>query len=117
MPKVLTFQVEGKLIHKFEVQQISETFAKQSIVVRIDHDQYPQEVKLDVVGSAKNYLERLNVGAEVTCQCELTGRAYQRKSDGETDWFTSVKCFGIANAGAGADYQFPKIQEEKDVPF
>lgn len=115
MPKVVTFEIVGTLIHKFDVQQITETFSKRDIVVRVDHEQYPQEVKLTCVGPAKSAVEHVPIGVDVVCHCELTGRSYQKKTDGSTDWFTSVKCFVINQTGSGLSPT--KQQEIEDVPF
>lgn len=117
MPRVQTFQVDGTLVHKFDVQQITDTFSKRAIIVRIEHDQYPQEVKLECVGPAKNYLDNIPVGRPVTCECELTGRSYVKKTDGTTDWFTSVKCFAILEAGSGPAPKQTTKEPVNDLPF
>lgn len=115
MPRVQTFTVEGKLVHKFEVQQITETFSKRSIVVCIEHEQYPQEVKMDCVGGAKSHVDAIEIGSYVHCECELTGKSYVRKNDGEKDWFTAVKCFHLWVPAPGSR---PNEQGEvEDVPF
>ena len=120
MPRVQTFTVEGTLVHKFDVEQITETFSKRPIVVRIEHDKYPQEVKLELVGAAKDLISTLNIGTTVSCTCELTGRSYTKRTDGSTDWFTSVKCFDVQGIGPNS---LPKqdgttVQQEiEDVPF
>lgn len=120
MPRVQTFTVEGTLVHKFDVEQITDTFSKRPIVVRIEHDKYPQEVKLELVGAAKDLIDPLNIGTTVSCTCELTGRAYTRRNDGQQDWFTSVKCFDVQGIGPNT---LPKQdgtnvqQETNDVPF
>jgi hypothetical protein len=118
MPRVQTFIVEGTLIKKFDVEQITETFSKRSIVVRIEHEKYPQEVKLECVGASKDLIEPLNIGTTVRCTCELTGRSYTRKTDGSTDWFTSVRCFDLQGVGANTlPSNKTNTSEVKDVPF
>lgn len=114
MPQMQTFTVTGTLIHKGEVEQITETFSKRPVVVRIEHDKYPQEVKIELVGAAKQHADNLQVGSTVKVSCELTGRAYTRKSDGLQDWFTSVKGFDIFGAGAVETVNVGGIE---DVPF
>ena len=116
MPKTTTFQVDGTLIHKFDVEQISETFSKRAIIVRVEHDQYPQEVKLEVVGPARNFVDNIPTGAAVVCHCELTGRSYTRKRDGKQDWFTSVKCYTIAQGGSGG-VKPAQVEVPDGLPF
>ena len=121
MPQTTVFEVRGKLIHMFEVQQITDTFSKRAVVIRVPHDKYPQEVKIECVGNAKNDVDSIPRDTYVIASCELTGKAYTRKNDGQTDWFTSVKCFSIqpdASKAKGTDaVQTIMVEDIKDVPF
>lgn len=99
----------GTIIHKFDREQVTDTFAKQAIVIKTD-GQYPQEVKVDVTGKALDHIP--DVGTVVTAHIDLKGRGYERKDGTGKDWWTSVNCWRIETGVTTAQEATPQ-----DAPF
>jgi|688.fasta_scaffold893890_3 hypothetical protein len=85
----------GTLLEKGEVNQYSDKFSKQEIVVEVNSGKYPDYIKLEAVNNDIKQLENVKTLDEVDVEAYLTGRKYQDKKTGETRYMTSVRLKSI----------------------
>ena len=71
-------QLTGRIIEISEVMQITESFKKCELVIKTD-EQYPQEIKFDLVNKNVELRNALQVGQDVIVSFNLRGSSYQGK--------------------------------------
>lgn len=126
----MSYELEGTLLKKFDTQQVSNTFQKREFVVETQ-EQYPQQVKLELVQDKCSLLDSYNEGDQIKVHFGLSGREWNGK------YFTNLKAWKLEKAGAGVAVNntgnttgtgfdnFPPPSEEKanenpfsdDLPF
>ena len=123
-----TYEAVGTIRAIMDTQQISDTFKKREFAIEIPDGNYPQTVKFQVVQDKTAMLDNYQVGQQVKVFFNLRGREYQRKSDGQTDYWLNLDCWRMEKAeggsGEGTDYsQIPPAGGDQgkddfdDVPF
>lgn len=109
-------ELKGTIIEVFPVQQISDKFSKQSFVLKVDDEQYTQEILLEVP-QAKLDLTQVK-GKKATVYINIKGRRYEKNND--IKWFNSIEAWKIVTAVAPQDAPQPELPEdegENDLPF
>jgi uncharacterized radical SAM superfamily protein len=73
------FKLEGAIISKLPMKQVSEKFRIQEFILRVGQpeDKYPQEVKFQLVNDKIDLLDFIQVNDTVELVYELRGRAYK----------------------------------------
>ena len=115
-------ELTGKLVIKYDIQQISEKFKKREFVIKTD-DKYPQFITLQLVNDKCGLIDPVSVGDDITVQININGREYQK--DGQTRYFNSIEAWKIEAKRVESNTYVPQPQpdlpvsdEEKDeLPF
>jgi hypothetical protein len=117
--------VEGKLLKKFETEQVSATFKKREFVIETE-GQYPQPVKFDLTQDRCVILDNYQEGQRVKVSFNLRGREWNGK------YFTDLNAWRLELAGGATQpaatqgTQPPKqndvieveaVEEKDDLPF
>lgn len=116
-------EVTGKLHKLFEMQQVTERFAKREFVLALD-GKYPQFVLFQLTGKRTGDLDAFREGDEVLVEFALRGREWTSRQ-GEVKFFNSLDVLKLQAAGGGArdedrDYVPsgpPPGFDDEDVPF
>ena len=87
--------IEGKLLKKFETEQVSATFKKREFVLETE-GQYPQPVKFDLTQDRCVLLDNYQEGERIKVSFDLRGREWNGK------YFTDLSAWRLERAGAGA---------------
>lgn len=61
-------------------------WSSQTIVLHVEDGKYPKDVAIDVSG---DNCGKLDIGAEVTVQCDVSSREYNGK------WYTTVRAWKV----------------------
>lgn len=72
----MNVEVSGKIKEIFEEQTFNSGFKKKEFVVTT-HEQYPQDLKLELIQDKTDLLNGLDKGDEVKAQVNLRGNEYQ----------------------------------------
>lgn len=120
-------EITGKLIVKFDTQQITEKFKKREFVVEYaENPEYPELLKFELVQDKCEVLDAYQVGDSITVAYNLRGRKYTK--DGNDMYFNSLQAWKLSKAGgepvaptsSGEPAWLNKSTEggdESDLPF
>jgi single-strand DNA-binding protein len=104
--------IQGKIKVIFDEQKFDSGFTKREFVVTTQ-EQYPQDIKLDLVKDKTSLLNGLSVGSDVTVHFNLRGNEYQNK------YFVTLQAWKIeAGVVEPKAYDPDNLHETKsDLPF
>lgn len=117
--------VEGKIVEKYDTQNIKETFKKREFVLEYaENPQYPEFVKFELIQSNCEQLDSVNVGDEVTVNFNLKGRKWTDPK-GEIKYFNSLQAWRIDKKSGEMQETPPPTQDwakedfsqDDDLPF
>ncbi|WP_258104822.1 DUF3127 domain-containing protein [Marinoscillum sp. MHG1-6] len=92
--------IEGKLIEKFETQNVTESFKKREFVVEYaDNPQYPEFLKFELIQNNCQQLDSFNVGDKINVNFNLKGRKWTNQK-GETNYFNSLQAWRLEKTGS-----------------
>lgn len=123
----MSLQITGKLIEKYDVQQVSEKFKKREFVIEISEDvngqTYTNPAKLQLVQNKCDIIDRFNIGDSVTVSFNVKGNKWER--DGKVNYITNLDCWRIEAAqgsGSAAPHNASQtnnsqIADTSDMPF
>ncbi len=87
--------VEGKLLEKFDTQEIKETFKKREFVLEYaENPQYPEFLKFELIQTNCEQLDAINEGDVITVNFNLKGRKWTDPK-GVTKYFNSLQAWRI----------------------
>jgi hypothetical protein len=130
--------IKGKLIEKFEVQNVSEKFKKREFVLEYveNNPQYPEFIKFELTQDRVNIVDPFQVGDMIDVAFNLRGRSWVNQQ-GVKNYFNSLQAWRITPAGSEmttnqqaapaqsynqqqASYSAPALspaQQDDDLPF
>ncbi len=129
----MSFEIQGKLYKKFDIQQVTDTFKKREFVIELD-GQYPQYIQFQLTQDRCGVLDPYNEAQTIKVFFDLRGREW-KSPQGEFKYFNSLNAWKIeaavdpnAQAAApvsppAADGGFPQAADEQkfddndDLPF
>lgn len=92
----MSFEVEGKLHKKYDVEKKSGTFQTREFVLLVEAGQYPNYIKFQLVQDRVDIIDSLEEGTPVKVYFDLRGREWQGK------YFTNLQAWRVEAAGATA---------------
>lgn len=123
----MSFEVEGKLIKKYETENKSGSFQAREFVIEVASGNYPQFVKFQLVQDRCALIDDIAEGEQMKVHFDLRGREWQGK------YFTNLNAWRIEKATGstaapvgGGDDSFPSANDEPaqsnggsddDLPF
>lgn len=119
----MSFEVEGKLHKKFEVENKTSSFQAREFVIEVPDGNYPQFVKFQLVQDRCALIDGMNEGETIKVHFDLRGREWQGK------YFTNLNAWKVekatettsAPAAPAAVGSFPTAADEPaaddDLPF
>ncbi|MEY2932812.1 MAG: hypothetical protein RL033_3561 [Pseudomonadota bacterium] len=118
----MALQVSGKLHKLFEMQQVTERFAKREFVLALD-GKYPQFVLFQLTGKRTGDLDAFREGDAVNVEFALRGREWTSRQ-GEVKFFNSLDVLKLEAAGGARDDDRDYVPsgpppgfDDEDVPF
>lgn len=103
------FFIEGKLLKKYDTQQVTATFSKREMVVEVPGT-YVQYVKFDLKQARCAELDNFQEGEQVKVHFNIEGREWQGK------YFTNLAAWRLEKVGtaqaAPASNDFPTATDE-----
>ena len=98
----MSLEVTGKLIAKFETQQVSEKFKKREFVIElaeeINGNIYTNFAKMQLVQNKCDIIDRFREGEMVKVSFNIKGNRWER--DGKVNYITNLDAWRIENASA-----------------
>lgn len=113
----MSLEVTGKLLVKYDTQQVNERFKKREFVMElaeeINGNVYTNYAKMQLVQNKCEILDRFNEGDPIKVNFNIKGNRWER--DGKVNYITNLDAWRIEPAGASAPnnaggYQQPAQQ-------
>ncbi len=98
----MAFELEGKLIKKFDTQNVSATFQKREFVVETS-ETYPQKIKFELTKEKCSLLDSVNEQENVKVQFNINGREWLNPKTNEVNYFTSLQAWRIESSGSASN--------------
>jgi single-strand DNA-binding protein len=92
----MNFEIKGKLIVKYDTQQVTDKFRKREFVLEIPNGAYSESVKFQLTQDKCSMLDSFGVGDELKAFFVLRGRPYSK--GGETTYFTNLEAWKLETA-------------------
>lgn len=117
----MAYRASGRLLKKFDANQISDRFRKREFVLEIADGKYPQTILFQLTGDRCEVLDDFQEGQTVEVEFNLRGREWTSPK-GEVKFFNTLDAWKLiaARAGAGEDDDaMPDtfLEPTDDVPF
>lgn len=97
----MSFEIEGKLIKKYETENKSGSFQAREFVIEIESGNYPQFVKFQLVQDRCSLIDDYQEGQGIKVHFDLRGREWQGK------YFTNLNAWRIERPAAAAANSMP----------
>ena len=125
-------QIQGKLIEKFDIKQVSDSFRVREFVVEYaDNPLYPQFISFQLTQDRCSLIDAMEVGADIQVEFNLRGRKWT-SPQGDVRYFNTLEAWRLSpvvqQANAGAPGQMPPppvppateaidVTDSDDLPF
>ncbi len=122
------FSFSGKLVAKFDTQQVTDSFRKREFVLSDEASQYPQEVMFQLTQDRCSLLDPMNTGETVKVNFNLRGRKWENPNTKEIKYFNTLEAWRLEKeapaSNLGSDLPpMPSAEpvrmneESDDLPF
>lgn len=128
----MSYEAEGKLYKKMDVQQVTDSFKKREFVVEVEDGAYSQIIKFQLTQANCDKLDPFNEGDQIKVTFSIRGREYTK--EGRTSYFTNLDAWRLeavnqqaaapaapAAAATSTGGSFPAASDEPaaddDLPF
>ncbi|HOH99208.1 MAG TPA: DUF3127 domain-containing protein [Bacteroidales bacterium] len=125
----MSFEIQGKLVHKFAVNEVNPSFRKREFV--IEHSEaangreFTDYIRFQLTQDRCSLIDRINEGTNVLISFRIRGRKWEK--DGEPVYFTNLEAFRVqpittedsrpAMAQAPDEPLEPLLPDGDDLPF
>lgn len=118
----MSLQITGKLIEKYDVQQVSEKFKKREFVLEVYEEYngqtYTNFAKMQLVQAKCDIIDRFNIGDSITVSFNVKGNKWEK--DGKVSYITSLDAWKVELVSAAAPTATSnngQIPDPNEVPF
>ena len=91
------YEATGKLKVIFDTQTFPSGFTKREFVITIGDDNYPQDVKFELIKDKCTWLDNFAQDQEVTVSFDIRGNEYKDR------YYVNLNCWKIIGANSSAD--------------
>lgn len=93
----MSFELEGKLIEKFDVQQVSDSFKKREFVVETTEEGggrvFTEQIKFQLIQDKTSLIDSMPINSDVKVSFNLKGRRWEK--DGRVNYFTNLDAWRV----------------------
>ena len=126
----MSYELAGKLIEKFDVNQVSDTFRKREFVIEKTENQggreFIDQIKFQLTQDRCALLDNLNLQDELRVSFNVRGRRWVK--DNNVSYFTNLEAWRIEKISESpeeappppplsAEEDTPPLKEFDDLPF
>lgn len=126
----MSFELAGKLIEKFDVNQVSDTFRKRDFVIEKTENQGGKEfidhIKFQLTQDRCNLIDSINLQDEIRVNFNVRGRRWVK--DNNVSYFTNLEAWKIEKIAVSSEEPPPPppfpadedtlpSEEFDDLPF
>jgi hypothetical protein len=110
----MSFELEGKLVEKFDTQQVSDAFKKREFVVETTEEGggrvFTEHIKFQLIQDKVSLIDPIQLNQNVKVAFNLKGRKWEK--NGNVSYFTNLDAWRVeAVADAGTNNPPPPSEE------
>jgi hypothetical protein len=93
------YEIEGKLIVKEEITQVSDSFKKREFVIEVVNERdekFNDFLKFQLTQDKCSYLDKYSIGQTVKASFNIKGRKWEK--EGKIGFFTTLECWKLFGA-------------------
>lgn len=111
----MSFEIEGKLIEKYDVQQVTDSFKKREFVIEktVNNNgrEFTDTIKFQLTQDKCSQIESFNVGMDIKIQFNIKGRKWTK--NGTVSYFNNLEAWKIdaVNSNFQGDIPPPDVSE------
>ncbi len=97
----MAFEITGKLIDKFETQNVSDKFKKREFVIEYRDNpnlSFAEMLKFQLTQDRCSLIDAYSIGQDIKVFFNLKGRRWEK--DGNVNYFTNLEAWKVENASA-----------------
>ena len=104
------YEATGTIKVIFETQTFPSGFTKREFVVTFGDDNYPQDVKFELIKDKCSWLDNFNQGQEVTVSFDIRGNEFKEK------YYVNLNCWKIVGANSDSGNASPQQAQQAPTP-
>lgn len=93
----MSYEIQGKLVHKYPINEINPSFRKREFVIEhsenVSGREFTDYIRLQLTQERCGLLDKIDNGSEVAVTFRIRGRRWEK--DGEPVYFTNLEAFRI----------------------
>ncbi|MGE5357267.1 MAG: DUF3127 domain-containing protein [Deltaproteobacteria bacterium] len=107
----MSFEIQGKLHKKFEIETKSASFQTREFVLLIEEGNFAQYIKFQLTQDRCNIIDSYNEGEILKVWFDLRGREWQEK------YFTNLNAWKIEKQSSEDSDRHKQAIDEQDLPY
>ena len=123
----MSFEINGKLVEKFDTQEITVSFKKREFVIEKTENaggrEFTETIKFQLSQDRCDLIDPYNPNEEIKVHFNIKGRKWEK--DGRVSYFTNLEAWRIERLAAAQNDmppqpnmdEIPPEVEEDDLPF
>lgn len=123
----MSFEINGKLVEKFDTQEITNTFKKREFVIeKVENTggrEFTETIKFQLSQDRCDLIDPYNPNEEIKVHFNIKGRKWEK--DGRVSYFTNLEAWRIERVAVAQNNMLPQPKmdeippevEEDDLPF
>lgn len=122
----MSFELTGKLVVKFDLQQITDSFQKREFVIEKTENasgrDYTETIKFQLTQDRCDLLDKFQLNTDIKVHFNIKGRKWEK--NGNVNYFTNLEAWRIESAEQSMNAPHPQTEadippppEEEDLPF
>lgn len=113
----MAFDITGKLIEKYETQNVSDKFKKREFVIEYRDNpnmSFSEMLKFQLTQDRCNLLDAFVIGQDIKVSFNLRGRRWEK--DGNVNYFTNLEAWKVENASGNIPNAGNSLPEITNLP-
>lgn len=114
----MRFEIEGKLLEKFDAQQVTDRFRKREFVLETREsagtNEFVETIKFQLTQDRCDLIDTLNVGDELKVSFNIRGRRWEK--NGQVSYFNNLEAWRVEAATQAAQGDTPPPPSVEDIP-
>ena len=114
----MSFELTGKLIEKFDIQQITDSFQKREFVVEKTENasgrDFTETIKFQLTQDRCDLIEKFQIDTDIKIHFNIKGRKWEK--NGNVSYFTNLEAWRVESAEQNMNASAPPPQTEADIP-
>lgn len=123
----MSFEINGSLIAKYDIQNVTDTFSKREFVIEVENERdtrYNDTIKFQLTQDRCSMIDPANVGDNLKITFDIKGRKWEK--NGQVNYFNNLEAWKIEvlNSSDSSSTPPPSMDdlpqmdaEEDDLPF